>query len=253
MPRFFLVNSAAVSATASPVNTAAIDPHRIRAAVFDYGGVLVAGGPGEVAAFGGRTGLTEDIWRPLRREFFGNDGIWAKLERGEVAYSDFTSALRRAIQAAGGTVTEEEAASFMGGPDPLAQRARLRPKMLEVVRRIRGVMPTALLTNNVREWRKEWEAVLDPTSLFDVIIDSSEVGTRKPETRIYEITRERLGVAHDEIFFVDDIGQNLKAARALGWHTLLFTETDEVMPVLESLVTAKQRELTGKSEHGRTT
>jgi len=248
----FLVNSAAVSATASTNSTDStngldhIDPSRIRAAVFDYGGVLIEGGPSEVAAFGGKTGLSEDIWRPLRREFFGNDGIWARLERGEVPYSDFTAALRRAIHDAGGTVSEQQAESFMGSPDPMGQRARLRPQMLDAVRRIRAVMPTALLTNNVREWRAEWERVLDPASLFDVIIDSSEVGARKPEPRIYEITREKLGVAHDEIFFVDDIGQNLKAARALGWNTLLFRETAEVLPVLEALVTARQRELTGK-------
>jgi len=242
----FLVNSAAVSATATCPTTAPFDPSRIRAAVFDYGGVLIAGGPSDVAAFGGKAGLSEDIWKPLRRQFFGNEGIWARLERGEVAYPEFTSALRQAIVDAGGTVTGEEAASFMGGPDPMAQRARLRPEMLEAVRRIRSVMPTALLTNNVKEWRAEWERLLDPASLFDVVIDSSEVGARKPETRVYEITREKLGVAHDEIFFLDDIGQNLKAARALGWNTVLFTETAEILPILESIVTANQRAISGK-------
>ena len=247
MPPLFLVNSAAVSATASSQPAAAFDPAKIRAAVFDYGGVLIAGGPSEVAAFGGKTGLTEEIWRPLRREFFGNDGIWARLERGEVPYTDFTSALRRAIEKAGGTVSDEQAGSFMGSPDPMGQRSRLRPTMLEAVRRVRALMPTALLTNNVREWRSEWEEVLESATLFDVVVDSSEVGARKPETRVYEITRERLGVRHDEIFFLDDIGQNLKAARALGWQTVLFTDTTEVLPILESLITAKQRELSGKS------
>jgi len=251
LPAHFLVNSAAVPASLTPSVAPTIDRARIRAAVFDYGGVLIEGGPGDVARFGGRAGLSEDIWKPLRREFFGNDGIWARLERGEVPFSDFTAALRKAIHEAGGKVSENEAASFMGSPDPMGQRARLRPKMLDAVRRIRGVMPTALLTNNVREWRAEWESVLDPTTLFDVIIDSSEVGARKPEPRIYEITRDRLGVAHDEIFFLDDIGQNLKAARALGWHTLLFTETDQVLPILESLVTARQREISGKEPVAR--
>ena len=236
-----------MSATASSQPETTFDASKVRAAVFDYGGVLIAGGPSEVAAFGGRTGLSEDVWRPLRREFFGNDGIWARLERGEVPYSDFTAELRRAIEKAGGSVTDEQAGSFMGSPDPMGQRSRLRPQMLDAVRRLRALMPTALLTNNVREWRREWEAVLEPASLFDVVIDSSEVGARKPESRIYEITRERLGVAHDEIFFLDDIGQNLKAARALGWQTVLFTETTEILPILESLITAKQRETAGKS------
>lgn len=215
------------------------DASRIRAAVFDYGGVLIQGGPSDVVAFGSRTGLPEEVWKPLRRSFFGNEGIWARLERGEVAFADFTAALRREIEAAGGSVTEEQAASFMGTPDPMGHRSRLRPRMLEAVRRLRAVMPTALLTNNVREWRSGWEAVLEPATLFDVVIDSSEVGARKPEPAIYEITREKLGVAHDEIFFLDDIGQNLKAARALGWNTELYDDDDRVLGVLDALVAAK--------------
>ncbi|MBI5505700.1 MAG: HAD family phosphatase [Deltaproteobacteria bacterium] len=211
------------------------DPNRIRAAVFDYGGVLIEGGPREVEAFGARVGLPEEVWRPLRRELFGNDGRWAQLERGELSFAEFTENLRAAIVAAGGSVAEGQAAAFMGDVDPMAHKARLRLSMLEAVRRIRRRVPTALLTNNVREWREGWESVLDPASLFDLVIDSSEVGARKPEPRVYELTRERLGVAHEEIFFLDDIGQNLKAARALGWKTMLFTETEEVLPVLHAL------------------
>ncbi len=241
MAASFLVNSAAVSASASPVSAVSFDPSKIRAAVFDYGGVLIEGGPSEVAAFGARVGLGEDVWRPLRRRFFGNDGIWAELERGEVAYADFTAALRHAVHEAGGSVSEEQAASFMGNPDPMGHRERLRPQMLDAVRRLRRVMPTALLTNNVREWRSGWQAVLEPSILFDVVVDSSEVGARKPEPLIYEITRELLGVAHDEIFFLDDIGQNLKAARALGWNTVLYTDLDEVLPVLEMLIAGQER------------
>ena len=72
--------------------------------------------------------------------------------------------------------------------------------------------------------------------LFDHVIDSSEVGARKPEPAIYEMTRERLGVAHGEIFFIDDIGQNLKAARAFGWQTYLFRDESEALATLERLL-----------------
>jgi putative hydrolase of the HAD superfamily len=235
LPSGFLVNSAPM-----PSPELSFDPSRIRAAVFDYGGVLIEGGPKEVVAFGHRVGLPEDIWKPLRRQFFGNEGIWARLERGEVEFAEFVNELRQAVLKAGGHVTPEQAASFMGSPEPMGQRKRLRPAMLDAVRRLRQLVPTALLTNNVREWRSEWETVLDPSSLFDLIIDSSEVGARKPEPRIYEITREKLGVAHDEIFFIDDIGQNLKAARALGWNTVLYDDPGEALAVLDALIDAQQ-------------
>ena len=83
---------------------------------------------------------------------------------------------------------------------------------------------------------------MDVAALFDHVIDSSEVGARKPEAAIYEITRERLGVAHDAIFFIDDIGQNLKAARALGWQTYLFTDEGEALAMLARLRDGAARE-----------
>lgn len=224
---------------AGPEPSLTFDPSKIRAAVFDYGGVLIEGGPKEVAAFGHRVGLTEEVWKPLRRQFFGNEGIWAALERGEVEFDQFVNELRQAVLKAGGSVTPEQARGFMGTTDPMGHRTRLRPAMLDAVRRLRRHMPTALLTNNVKEWRAGWVEVLEPDTLFDLVIDSSEVGARKPEPAIYEITREKLGVAHDEIFFIDDIGQNLKAARALGWNTVLFDEPDEAVAVLEALIAAQ--------------
>lgn len=71
------------------------------------------------------------------------------------------------------------------------------------------------------------------------MIDSSEVGSRKPEPRIYEITQARLGVDHDRILFIDDIGQNLKAARQLGWQTVLFEDVAGALAVIDSVLGAR--------------
>jgi len=216
-------------------------PERVRAAVFDLGGVLFEGGPREVMAFGTRVGVKTEEWAELRREVFGNNGTWARLERGECSFAHFLEELRTHVHSAGGRATIEEAAAFMGASDPLARRSVVREQMLEAVLSLREVMQTALLTNNVREWREGWRSVLDTEALFDVVIDSSEVGARKPEPEIYEITRAALGVAHDQIFFVDDIGQNLKAARALGWQTYLFREEVDALRVLHRLERAHER------------
>ena len=214
---------------------AEIDPSRVRATVFDLGGVLTHGGPREVVAFGTRVGLDERTWERIRRDLFGNEGTWARLERGETSFDGFVEEVRLAVAAAGGRVTTEEAATFMGVADPLSRPSVLRARMIDSVGRLREVMPTALLTNNVREWRGGWRSLFDCDRLFDVIIDSSEVGARKPETKVYEVTRERLGVAHAEILFIDDIGQNLKAARALGWQTVLFTDEDDALALLDRI------------------
>lgn len=216
-----------------------VDPKAVKAAVFDLGGVLIEGGPREVVAFGERVGLAPERWEPVRRELFGNESAWARLERGEISFEAFVEELKRRVVDAGGRIDDDTARAFMGRPEPMSETTTIRTAMVEAVRALKSVMPTALLTNNIVEWRAGWSALFDDPTLFDVVIDSSAVGARKPERRIYEVTQQRLAVAHEEIFFVDDIGQNLKAARALGWHTLLFTEERAVLPVLAKLRAAR--------------
>ncbi|MFT4571174.1 MAG: putative hydrolase of the HAD superfamily [Hyphomicrobiaceae bacterium] len=216
----------------------AIQPDSIQAAVFDFGGVLIEGGPGEVRAFGGRVGLAPEVWDPLRREIFANVGPWSELECGKTTYDDFVTHLMKRVTDAGGKVDRATASTFMGAPDPMGQYDHLRHDVIDAVARLHDRMPTALLTNNIVEWRGGWHNAMPLERMFDVVIDSSEVGTRKPEPEIYEITRERLDVPHESIFFLDDIGQNLKAARALGWQTVLYADPAEAMSTLETLIAA---------------
>jgi putative hydrolase of the HAD superfamily len=94
--------------------------------------------------------------------------------------------------------------------------------MVEAVRQVRAAgHRTALLTNNVREWELAWRALMPFDELFDVTVDSSAVGLRKPDPAIYRLTCERLGLDPAECLFVDDLECNVAAARALGMEALL--------------------------------
>jgi epoxide hydrolase-like predicted phosphatase len=97
-----------------------------------------------------------------------------------------------------------------------------------VVHRARELLadgvPIALLTNNVKEWGDHWRATFPVDELFEIIVDSSAVGLRKPDPRIYLLTCERLGVAPDTAVFIDDNAENVAAARALGMETVHFGE-----------------------------
>ncbi len=215
-----------------------IEPRRVEAAVFDLGGVFLAGGVESVRGFGARHGLAADAWDAIRSELFHEAGLWSACERGELPFERFVGRLRELVAAAGGRVSDLDARNFMGDMAGDAGH-RLRHEIVAAAARVHAVMPTALLTNNIPEWRDGWRSLLDLAALFDVVIDSSEVGIRKPEPAIYELTRTRLGLAHDAIFFLDDLGVNLKPARALGWQTLRYDDTARVLEVLDALAASR--------------
>ncbi len=96
----------------------------------------------------------------------------------------------------------------------------------------------AICTNNVREWEPLWRAKLPVDEIFDVVIDSAFVGSRKPESRIYHLTLERLGVEPDEALLVDDIEINCDAARELGMQAVWFRSTDQAVAEIEQALSA---------------
>lgn len=166
------------------------------------------------------------------------DALWNRLERGEAPVSELVDRVEEMVPGAG---------VFFSGESPATLMASLEIRT-DVIERIRGWrgrgIPLALLTNNVAEWRPHWTAKLDAAgglSLFDVVIDSSEVGMRKPEERIYhhtvEALNERLGVrlVPRDCLFIDDFEQNIAGAEAVGMATLLATNDDAHWEVLDSL------------------
>ena len=92
----------------------------------------------------------------------------------------------------------------------------------------------AICTNNVREWEGRWRAMLPVDEIFDVVVDSAFVGSRKPERRIYEITLERLGTSSRETLFIDDVEVNCQAAREVGMEAIHFRATDQAIEAIEA-------------------
>src|SRR5262249_5750626 len=139
----------------------------------------------------------------------GDDSAWARRERGELAVNDFLSAFEADCRAHG---VEVSGSRMM---DYIAEAAVPRPRMIEAIRRIRARdLRVAALTNNwvtseVRPGRAELR------ELFHVFVESSVVGLRKPDPRIYQLTCRELGVEPTRTAALDDIGRNLKSARAL--------------------------------------
>jgi putative hydrolase of the HAD superfamily len=91
---------------------------------------------------------------------------------------------------------------------------------------------TALLTNSFKEFRAHIESHVD-FGIFDLVIDSSEVGCRKPEPEIYELTTERLGIAPERILYLDDFLANVEGARGAGWDAIHVTGPEQALAALD--------------------
>lgn len=202
-----------------------------RAVIFDIGGVIL---PSPFDAWGEyetQLGLPVGFIRRVVAAG-GEAGAWARLERNEITLDEFFLSFEEECASAGGEVSGREVLARVGlgagGPDP---------QMLEAVRRIREAgLKTGALTNN---WARETSATISRSELmdlFDVVVESSVTGLRKPDPRIYLLTCERLEVAPHEAIFLDDLGMNLKPARALGITTIKVGDVSAALGDLEEIL-----------------
>lgn len=139
------------------------------------------------------------------------------LETGVIDDDEFFRRMvQRHAETGAATVDAQTAASILFGPGMVACMV-----MVEAVRRVRSAgYRTALLTNISRSGEAIWASLLPVHELFDVVVDSSQVGLRKPDPAIFRLTCERLRVAPSRCLFVDDLRCNVEAAAALGMTTI---------------------------------
>jgi epoxide hydrolase-like predicted phosphatase len=101
----------------------------------------------------------------------------------------------------------------------------MRGEVVDFARELRASgLSSALVTNNALEFRDYWRRSIPLDELFDHVIDSSEVGLRKPDPRIFELALERLGVDASSAVFLDDYAGNVDAARRVGIRGVLVTD-----------------------------
>jgi epoxide hydrolase-like predicted phosphatase len=194
-------------------------PPRLEAALFDFGGVFTTSPFHAAESVGAELGaapgrLLELVFGPYAED---TDHPWHRLERGEIAFGEARDAIIALGRAAGLDADPVRVFQKMGTD------GGIRPGFVERARRLREAgVRTALVTNNAREFRDRWRALIPTDDLFELVVDSSEVGVRKPDPAIFRIALEGLGVADPaRALFLDDFEANVAAARALGLRGLL--------------------------------
>jgi len=201
----------------------------VAAVLFDFGGVILSSPFEAFADYERRTGLPDGLIRRINATD-PDDNAWARLERNEIDLDGFVEAFEAEAAELGHEVDGREVLACLHG--------ELRPEMVTAVERCAATLSTGLLTNNVVSDSPSTSTGGSFAGLlerFDVVIESSKVGCRKPEQRFYELALESLGIAAHDAVFLDDLGINLKPARAMGMHTIKVVDPVEAISELESV------------------
>ncbi|MGV3759485.1 MAG: HAD-IA family hydrolase [Actinomycetota bacterium] len=205
----------------------------IRAAFFDFGGVILSSPFEAFNGFEERHGLPRDLIRTVNATN-PDTNAWARFERSEVPFDEFCDLFEAECRAAGHEVSARELMPLLAG--------EIRPAMVHAVRRCREEgLVTACLTNNwvgfsPREREGRPPAGADPLELFDHVVESSKVGVRKPDPAFYELACKLAEVEPSEVVFLDDLGVNLKPAKAMGMTTIKVVDPADALSQLEAAV-----------------
>ena len=207
----------------------------IRAVLWDFGGVMTESPFLSFRRFEGQRGLPKDFLRGINARNHDHNA-WARFERSELSPQQFDEAFATETRAAGHEVRGLDVIDLLYG--------EIRPQMVTALKLCKGRFINACVTNNVSAGpgrgierdsgrARESKAILD---LFDIVIESSKVGVRKPEVRFFELACAQLGITAPQAVYLDDLGTNLKPARAMGMHTIRVETPEIAIAELENIL-----------------
>jgi epoxide hydrolase-like predicted phosphatase len=205
---------------------------QIEAVISDFGGVLTSALADSFVGVLDSSGVSlEELGKAMAAVAAraGSNPLF-ELETGRLSEAQFMGSLSDELSERRGSRVE-----LAGFGERYFRHLQPNDRMIDHMRglRERGYK-LAICTNNVREWEARWRAMLPVDEIFDVVVDSAFVGSRKPEPRIYQVTLERLGTAPEAAVFVDDVEINCQAARELGIQAIHFRTTDQAIQEIEA-------------------
>jgi putative hydrolase of the HAD superfamily len=205
----------------------------IEALLFDFGGVITSSPFELMAKAGEEAGLDPAAVLDLLMGDYATDSDhpWHQLERGEIPVSEYGQYLVKAAQEAGMPIDFSALRGLFG-------KMAVHDNVVDAIRRLRkDGYRTALITNTIREAGEAWRALVPLAELFEVVVDSSEVGMRKPNPAIYHHALELLGnVPPERAVMLDDAPGNVAAAIAAGLHGILVADPAVALTELDALL-----------------
>jgi putative hydrolase of the HAD superfamily len=199
----------------------------VRAVISDFGGVLTSPLAGSFQAFQDTSGVPLSELGTAMATIGARLGVnpLFELETGRLSEAEFLAQLGVQLSEQLGRTVD-----MAGFGERYFAHLQPNPEMIGYMRELRERgYKLGICTNNVREWEHRWRAMLPVDEIFDVVVDSAFVGTRKPEPRIYELTLEALGVDAGSALLIDDIEANCTGARELGIHAVWFQSSEQAI------------------------
>jgi len=206
-----------------------------RAVLWDFGGVILSSPFEAFNRYETEIGLPKDFIRSLNARN-GDTNAWAKMERSEVSLEGFVELFEEEARQQGHKLDGWRILQSLSGD--------IRPQMVEALRRCSRAFRVACITNNMKHGEgpgmarsaDKAKAVAEIMTLFEHVVESSKLGLRKPDPRIYRHACDLLGVQPEDCVYLDDLGINLKPARALGMRTIKVGDPDLAIDELQAMV-----------------
>ena len=204
----------------------------IEAVIWDFGGVFTASPFEAFERYERENGIPVGVIRKINSTNHENNA-WAMFERSDIDFAGFDEAYAAEALALGYQIPGRDVVALLAG--------QFRPEMIEALRRIKTRFKTGCITNNMPADTGGGGAAAHRSiyareimELFDAVIESSKIGIRKPDPRIYQMMCNKLGVKPAACVYLDDLGGNLKPARAMGMTTIKVVSGPQAIAELEA-------------------
>lgn len=207
----------------------------VHAVLFDFGGVVLSSPIDGFLAYEASAGLPRGF---LQRINMTNPdtNAWACMERGEISEDEFYRRFEAEAVALGHALDARAALAQLTG--------EVQPIMLDAIKSLRSRYTVACLTNNMTighgtamaSTPEKSAEISNAMALFEHVIESRVIGARKPEPKFFARACEVIGAEPKRCVFLDDLGQNLKTARALGMTTIKVTSVSQALAELETVL-----------------
>ncbi len=204
--------------------------------IFDFGGVITSSPFDAFNRLEAERGVPIHSVRQINSTN-PHDNAWAKFERSEIDAAGFDQLFAEEARTIGIELKGSEVLACLAGD--------IRPAMVAMLDTLKAKDFTiGCITNNVPSGKGSGMALNDEKAAaiaaimarFDHIIESSKVGIRKPDPRIYEMMCEALDVHPKQCIYLDDLGINCKPAAALGMAAIKVTGEQQALSDLHALL-----------------